>query len=186
MGRWRSATGWAVGVCLPMLVCCGGPATLVTAWLNEHVYNLKGLPEHESWTVAEARERSILVTELEAVPAELEVASGGRVRVREAWVEERARSTHRLVWLAAEERVGGYRLHLTFDNGANFVGRSARVVLREGTPESGLSGHSRGDGRELFFVELDDPDVSGVRLILARKFDDPRGKDVRFIPKPQR
>ena len=60
------------------------------------------------------------------------------------------------------------------------------MVPREGAPESALDGHSRSDGRELFFLEVADPDVSGVRLILARKYDDPLGKDMRFVPKSRR
>ena len=163
MRRRRSAVLWALGVCLGMLACCGGPATLVKAWLNDTTDDFKGVGEHESWSVAEARRRGVLVAELEAVPAEVEVAAGGRVRVREAWVEERARSTHRLVWLPAEERVGGYRLHLTLAEGEDFVGRSARVAVREGGPEIGLGGPVRTDGGHLYVVPLDDLDVSGLR-----------------------
>src|SRR5262245_32052200 len=136
MGRLKSIVWWAVGVTSVMLLCFGVPATLVKAWLNAHVHNFKGLPEHEAWSVAEAGDRGILVAELASAPAEVEVAAGGRVRVREAWVEERVRSTHRLVWLRAEERIGGYRLHLTFDEGADFVGRSARVLIRDGAQEA--------------------------------------------------
>jgi hypothetical protein len=186
MSRRRPVILWSLAGCGLLLVCCGGPATVVKALLNDATDDFKNRGEHESWSVAEARRRGVLVADLEAVPAEVEVAAGGRVRVREAWVEERARSTHRLIWLPTEERVGGYRLHLTFDEGEDFVGRSARMAGREDAPEIDLGGHVLSDGRHLYVVPLDDPDVSGLRLILARKFDDPRGKEVRFVPKAAR
>src|SRR5262245_35929807 len=95
---------------LCVLVLVAVAATGVKALANAAFDDFKKEGETKSWSVAEARERGVLVTELAAAPSEVSVP-GGRVRFGEIWVEERALSAHKFVWLPGEQRVGGYRLH---------------------------------------------------------------------------
>jgi hypothetical protein len=182
MRRVRPALLSTLGLGLAAAVCCGGPATLVKALLNGFD-DFKAVGETESWTVAEARDRGVLVEELALVPAELDVP-GGRVRFGEAWVEERALSGHRLVWLPSEERVGGYRLHFTLAEGKELLEASGLRFYRDDVSGVSVGGHLRTGGRHLYVKRLDGPDVSGLRLSLARSSDAPRAKGIRFTRKP--
>jgi len=183
MRRWRSAFLWSLAVSALLLLCCGGPATVVQAVLNEFADNLRPTGDNESESAADSRRRGILVGEWSVVQPEVEVP-GGRLQFGEAWVEERSRSTRRLVWFSAEERVGGYRVHVAYRFYADPVGgRAAKRML---VPEDGrfgiVIGEDGQDDRGVYTQVIDDPNVAGLRLSVVDSFDAPRAKNIRLVP----
>lgn len=189
MRRWGSALLWAGGISVVLLLCCGGPATLVKAVVDGIADNLGPTGDNESGSMTESRERGVLVAEWSVVPSEVEVP-GGRVQFGEAWVEERSRSTHRLVWFPAEERVGGYRVHVayTLQNDRDAGGRVGIPAELMFVPDDLGVGHVIGraaQGRGVYTHLIDDPDVTGLRLSVVGSFDAPRAKNIRLLPKSQ-
>jgi hypothetical protein len=168
----------ALFVILPLAVI----ATVGKAILNAASDDFKGYGETESWSVADARDRGVLVAELTAVPNELSVP-GGRVRVGEVWVEERALTTHRLVWLPHERRVGGYRLHFSLSEGRELKDAAKLMFVCDGHRGSSVGGNASSDGRFVYIERLDSADVSDLRIGLVPSFDSPPGETIRFVPK---
>jgi hypothetical protein len=184
MQRWWSALLWAGGILVVLLVCCGGPATVIQAVRNEFAENLRP-PDTDSESAADARRRGVLVSEWSVVPPEVEVP-GGWLQFGEAWVEERSRSTHRLVWFPAEERLGGYRLYVKYtlrvNQDASGTTRGSAMLV----PDDKGVGHvigSAADGPRVYTHLIDDPDVAGLRLSVVESFDAPRAKNIRLVPK---
>src|SRR5258708_28509483 len=105
------------------------------------------------------------------------------MRLGEAWVGERALSTPRLVWLPAERRVGGYRLHFTLTEGIEVMRANNLMFLRDDVTGHSVGGNSSSDGKSVCIDRLDSPDVSALRLSVVRSFDAPRHKNIRFLPK---
>src|SRR5271169_3173457 len=98
---------WLIMVALLAgLIAVGGVATLIKSEENSYTEDFKSEGETFSMTMAQAKKRGTLVAELEVTPSELRVDQV-TVRFNEAWLEERALSTHRYVWFPYEKRVGG-------------------------------------------------------------------------------
>jgi hypothetical protein len=168
-----------------MLICCGGPLTIVQAVLNGFADNLRPTGDNESSSVTDARRREVLVGEWEVEPPVMDVP-GGRLTFGDAWVEERSRSTHRLVWFPAEERTGGYRLQVCFEfqAGAGAVGVPAELMLVSDDHGVGYSINGAGLDKQRMYTQLiDDPNVTGLRLSVVESFHVPRAKDIRLVPK---
>jgi hypothetical protein len=174
----KSTKVWLlVPVILVGLACA---ATAVHAVYNYCFEDFKGRGEYESWSLEEARERGILVTELVAEPRELQVGSG-RIQFGQAWIEERSMPTHHFVWLPDERRIGGYRLQFTI---AKVTGiRDDAFYFEANDPKYTLGGFSRSTGGRVVFLPIDSPDVSGLRLSAVQTRDDPQAKNIRFVPK---
>ena len=92
-------------------------------------------------------------------------------------------ATHQFVWLPAEKRVGGCRLHCTLTEGQELM-RSVGLMFRRdgerGHPLWSIWGSER---RAIFLFPLEGPDVTGVRLGLAQSADGPFLQAVQFAPK---
>ena len=160
-------------------------ATAVKLALNALSDDFKAYGETVSWTLAESRERNVLVNELAADPAEL-VVPGGRIRFKDAWVERRCLSTHKYVWFPVERPVGGYRLHFTLADGNALIKPGGLGFVEDDRVDRTIGGQSTSDGQYLYLVWLEKPDVSELRLSLIRSFGEPRAKNIRFFPKPVR
>jgi hypothetical protein len=177
MKRWASATVWCFSIILLMLTCCGVPATIAKSWWNNNIENFKGRPdENVSQSVFESRDRGVLVMELEPLPSEFE-GPEGKVYIREAWIEERAQSGHKLVWLPHEKRVGGLRLLIKVNNERSFD-LAGTMFFRSDDP-IGLLRRDRGAAS----IELDDSDTSNIRLKARQNFDRDPKIEIRFEPK---
>jgi hypothetical protein len=160
-----------------LLVCCGGPVTVVKAVLDGFADGLRPSGDNESESVTEAQRRAILVSEWSVAPPALEI-QGGRLEFGEAWVEERSRSTRRLVWFSAEDRVGGYRLHVPYTFRADGQASGSMMLV----PDDNGVGHAVGQDRGMYTLFLDDPDVAGLRLSVVESFQAPRDRNIRLIP----
>jgi hypothetical protein len=162
---------------LAIVAGIGCIATATKAFLNHLFDDFKGRGEQESETLAEARERGILVSVVVADPGEVEY-QGGRIRFGQAWVEERSLRTHRFIWFPTERRRGGYRLQFT----AKLTGgtESEWPML---VPDDAGYGVSLvpGDTR-VYDVPIESPDVLGLRLSVVRSWKDIRSKNIRFVP----
>ena len=168
---------WVVLATFAMATCAKGV-------LNAAFDDFKSEGETESWSVDEARERGVLVSEWTAVPPDFQVP-GGRVRFGEVWVEERALTTHRFVWFPCERRIGGYRLHFTLAEGKELMEAKGHFFYRDDVTGVNVGGHRMSDGRHLYIERLDDPDISAIRLSITRDSDAPRNRDIRFVHKPE-
>ena len=164
-----------------------GLLTCITASIIKSLYNaafddFKGAGETESWNVREARSRGVLVKELVAEPAVLSLP-GGQIRFGEAWIEERALSTHRLVWFPMERRIGGYRLQFTLVEGEEFMEKDGLMFIRDNRTGQSVGGNRSSTGMTVYIELLEEPDVADLRLSVVKSFDEPLKYQVRFVPK---
>jgi hypothetical protein len=146
------------------------------AW-NAAFEDLKGRGEQESDTPDEARERGILVAAVVADPGEVEIP-GGRIRFGRAWVEERSLPTHCFVWLPAERRRGGYRLHFT----AQVIGGNESPWPFAVLDDAGHGQPLVPDDTRVYYLPIESTDVRGVRLSVLQSWKDVRAKNIRFLP----
>src|SRR4051794_5810082 len=98
----RAKGEWGIQL-LVFLFTIGALATARKACWNAVVEGDTGVGAVCSRSVAEARRRGTLVSELQAIPDVLDL-NGETICFGEAWVEGRSLPTHSLVWLPAEKR----------------------------------------------------------------------------------
>ncbi len=153
-------------------------ATVVKALLNAGFDDFKGEGTTYSFSAGDAKGRGVLVAELIADPPEVEVG-GGSIRFGEAWLEERSLSTHCFVWFPVERRTGGYRLSFTL---AEVKGLNASDLILV-PDDAGMDARMSSEGRTIHKVDVDTPDISGLRLSVIRSWSEPRAKNIRFLPK---
>lgn len=164
-----------------LLVSLAATATAGKALLNAAFDDFKGEGEHKSWDPAESRRRGVLVAELVAVPDAFAVP-GGQVRFGQVWVEERSLSTHLLVWLPYEQRIGGYRLSFALDGGQDLVRAGASRL----DPDRGAGlGSSTSGPRTVYHVAFDGPDVPALRVRRPPTDGGSAPDVVRFVPRPK-
>ena len=155
--RSRSLKLW-----LYTLLALGGAATAVKAGLNYLSDDFKNRGELESLTLEEARDRGILVKALTAEPNEL-AFDDRRIRVTQAWIEERSLPAHRFVWLPGERRTGGWRLHVTVSP-LDVLAAGDFKIVTAGHEKQLYFGQISSRGERVFVLILDRPDVSGLLL----------------------
>ena len=166
---------WPLWVVLILIAVVTG----IKAFLNPMIDDFKGDGETWSRNVEEAERRGVLVTELDPVPKEIPVP-GGPIRFGEIWVEERALSTHQYVWIPHEQRVGGYRIHITLTEGQERMKATGLVFMLDGDWRS----FRESPGLSIYVADLTDPDVPGMRLGLGHRAGGPFLHEIRLVPKP--
>jgi hypothetical protein len=158
-------------------------ATASKSLLNEAFDDLKRYGETDSWSSEESRSRGVLLSELDAIPAEWPVP-GGHVRFGEVWIEERALTTHRFIWLPAERRIGGYRLHFTLADGRGLIRDGDLRFTVDGALEKYAGQISSSDGELVYIIRLDSRDVTRLRLRLVGRDDQFLSPEIHFAHPP--
>jgi hypothetical protein len=145
---------------------------LVVAWLS-----LDKVPSAHtvSGSAAEAKARGIWVASFVASPAELSTRTQ-TVHINAAWLE--SRSHRRQMLLGPSERtLGGYTFCFTLSEGS--LGHDYFFV-----PDDSGVGVAE-NGGTIYTTDIREPsDVADLRLSLVSSFDEPRSKNIRFVPHP--
>lgn len=134
--------------------------------------------ETVSGSVAESKSRRIWITSLQAIPNEVS-AAGETVHIDSAWLEYSSQKSER--WLTpAEQRLGGVNICFTIS------GNAPDSDCFFSPNDDGWSVTECGSQTEtVYTVDLKDAsDVKDLRLSFLSSFDEPRPKDIRFVPQP--
>jgi hypothetical protein len=148
---------------------------MVVAWNATLSFDKVPFAHSVSRSARESKARGLWVSSLVASPAELNTPKQ-TVHVDAAWVESRSHRTERL-WGAAERRLGGYTLCFTLAEGSLdhdyfFVPDDSGVGVAE-------------NGGTIYTTDVREPsDIANLRLSLVSSWQDPRSKNIRFIPQP--
>lgn len=128
-----------------------------------------------SRSASESKARGLWVASLTASPAELSTPTQ-TLRIDAAWLESRSHPSQRL-WGASERSLGGYTLCFTLSEGSLdhdyfFVPDDSGVGVAE-------------NGGFIYTTDVREPsDVANLRLSLVSSWQEPRLKNIRFMPQP--
>jgi hypothetical protein len=138
-------------------------------WEDQYYEKIQVLP---STSASEARARGIFVARVSLSPAEIDLPEG-KIIFREAWLEEKAVPSHRMVWLPYERKVGGCHVCITLTAGRELFTVEG-LFLVPGKAQEGFAAHAT--ERELYFTgDYNGPveDNAPIELSLLKSWKTP-------------
>jgi len=105
----------------------------------------KSVKDDPSQSIKQARNRKVLVEELNCTPSRLHV-DGVPIVIGECWVERRATSKPHYVWFEKYELLEGYWINVKVDEGKALFDEKDRLRFRIDTPSFQRSNAERLEG----------------------------------------
>jgi hypothetical protein len=149
-----------------LLIFCISILLLVGSIPNVGSFQNRGQLQY-SWSIAEAKKRGTLVSEVEILPKFLSFA-GNKITFSEAWLERCPD--------------GEYALCFRVERGKEIFEKEPSPFLVRGERNAGFIEH-HGRGWLQFVERLESADLSSVRASLVQNWKEKRSKDIRFIQK---